>query len=156
MSAEAIAALHEELGFERWQDELRKVSGVWANLQNLRKKAKDAQGVKAYRSYLERCIRNLEAHDIEYGEGEVIARSQEWHALWQQRTADCEWESRSRRPEGVEAWCERWMPNVYEAYRTAMQAWLERASKRNFGRLMETTKQMFDSFQGTFASGDKR
>lgn len=148
MTVEAVKALHEELGFARWESELRAITGVWASIQTLQKRAsKDAASLKKYRQYLERCIGNLQTHDSVLADDELEARCAELRAFYQQRLQQLESKQTARIPHGVEDWCERWLSRAYQDHRLAMEAWLEKPTKRAFDRLMATAKAMYDEYE---------
>jgi hypothetical protein len=142
-----VVALHEELGFSKWEAELRKISGVWSSLQNLQRHAKDAAGLKKYRQYLERCIGNLQTHDAPLTTAEAEKLRSAWqdlHATLNNALAE---RIASRLPHGVLPWCEKWLPTVARDYALAIKAFDEKVTKRRFDRLMETTRVMFDEFE---------
>lgn len=148
--SEAIAALHQELEFDRWAMSLQQVAGVWSQLQQLQRKASTPAGVQRYRTYLQRCIKNLQSNDAALAEAEVVHAETEWQALWDRENARLHERIVSRLPVGVEAWCEKWLPSEAKDYQLARNAWAERKTKRNMDRLLETTKAMIHKFEAIF------
>lgn len=139
--------IHRELHYDTHEADLRNLKGVWNTLQSLRSKATTPAGVAAYRSYLSRCIRQLETVDAELNDHQFGVILGQWSDLHRDRTIDLIEQAASRQPIGVENWCAKWLPDVYEDYRQALNAWLERATQRTGNRLLETTRTMFDRFE---------
>src|ERR1035437_1447523 len=74
MTLDPIDQLHTDLGFAAVAPQLRAVSGVWNKLEKLQAKARAGKsGFAAYKQFLERCVRQIQADEDLYLSG--------WHVV---------------------------------------------------------------------------
>jgi hypothetical protein len=144
-----IESVEAKLEFPRFEAQLRAVSGVWAQLQTLRRKAaSDPKHVKRYREYLERCIQNYQEHEVEFSDEDAQRRCDEWRAFYDRRYDEVQARVASRIPDTVEGWCARWIPTVHRDYQAAFNAFtMTKANRKHFTALMNATKAMFDEYE---------
>lgn len=142
-----IDDLHAELNFDTWKPELQKIAGVWSTLEKLQQKATDPRGVSAYRNYLQRCVNNLEANDVELSAEVAETKVNEWLVLYKTRVIELTDRVAGRGANSVEDWCAQWLPDAHAAYVTALVAVTGKATKRTFEALFTATAAMFDQFE---------
>jgi hypothetical protein len=74
MAIDPVEQLHADLGFAAVAPQLRAVSGVWDKLEKLQAKARASRsGFAAYKQFLERCVRQIQADEDLTSEQTVAA-----------------------------------------------------------------------------------
>ena|ERR1035437_4858242 len=73
MAIDPVDQLHTDLGFAAVAPQLRAVSGVCDKLEKLQAKASSKGGFAAYKQFLERCVRQIQADEDLYLSG--------WHVV---------------------------------------------------------------------------
>jgi hypothetical protein len=74
MTIDPVDQLHTDLGFAAVAPQLRAVTGVWDKLAKLQAKARAGKGgFAAYKQFLERCVRQIQADEDLTSEQTVAA-----------------------------------------------------------------------------------
>jgi hypothetical protein len=148
-----VEALHAELGFDQYAADLRRVAGVWRNLEALQAKARgNKRYLSEYRSYLTRCIKQLQQTEKELQPDEAMKAAEEFGAWVRQRYADLNVAHReaSRFPQPWESWCQRHRPVEYKNVCIALNAACERTTQRTVDALRRAYEAMFHAYIGAF------
>jgi hypothetical protein len=154
-----VEDVHRELRLEDYLQDLKKIAGLWAQLEKLQREAKrNVKKLPAYRSFLARSIAKIEQdREDAVTPEECDLLCQEYLQYWEGRVGrlgDTLWR---RQPNTVEAWCERWLPNVYRKYSNAVENSLTApVTRRKMRELMQATEEMFDEYERQFASESVR
>lgn len=144
----SLEALHRELEFETWKPQLQRITGVWDALLRLQRQAStSASARQKYRAYVERCIQKLQVEDLALPDAMVQDYVDRWQELQTTRNTALAERICSRRPLGVDAWCQKWLPRHYEDYEIALSAWVAHPCKRTGERLLDATRVMYDGFE---------
>lgn len=138
-----IEQAHARLHYEEYEDRLRALKGLWAQLQKM-KQAAPAQ----YIASLDMAIANLRKREV----ANRSLTEDELNAAWSD--LDSHWKAgytalsdpRNRIPSSVVGWVEKWAPYVHATYIAAHVNWLEHPSSVSLKAFKEAMTALFGAY----------
>ena len=114
MASDPVDQLHTDLGFAAVAPQLRAVSGVWDKLAKLQAKARASKGgFAAYKQFLERCVRQIQADEDLTSEQTVAACDEHMqHVITLVAEHDIDEIENRRGGLHWEAWLAKWFPRT--------------------------------------------
>lgn len=157
-----VDTIDREAGAEQYLASLRLVPGYWRQLQALRQQAvRNPKTAEQYRSYLTRgidkAIKDQQAMaPIEGAEGERLSTAfGDFAETLRQQKGVAAIEA-NRRPQPMEDWCQKWLPEAYDAYWQSLTIFINTPSQRAFDGVKNAFASMVDIYVAQCAEGRSR